>query len=386
MASFVEKVQSFLPPTWAPPAAVAKTDTEPNGTFNISLPNELWDRVMQVADHSSVAAMFNVRRAFRQSLTTSQLRARVLDVYKKQTCPVLPRQALVERLATVFSGANRLARLTASGPFTLDDSRGELYEAWICPNSRFVIAEFVYPHIVRIYDLHQPNKDRLLLPDFKQGLNAVEISFDGTRAIIGDWGRHNEIWDFSGATAECMGSIPGELRISSAAFSPDGTAVLVGHVDGASLWDLHQRPFTGVELPGPPSWVYRSAFSPDGRRAVTCSGDGVSRATPSLRLWDMTAEVPRLLHSFECSESVGAAWFSENGQALLTLSRETRTAAVWDLQQDPPVALDVSEHAEWVEQRTQGFHRSGSVSTEGGYTIAADSARKAAVFRRTDVA
>jgi WD40 repeat protein len=107
----------------------------------------------------------------------------------------------------------------------------------------------------------------------------------------------------------------------SAAFSPDGKAVLTGSLDKtARLWSAA----TGQPLTPPlrhQDAVWTVAFSSDGKAVLTGSHDGTAR------LWSATTGkglTPPLRHKGK----VNAAVFSPDGKAVLTASAD-KTARLW---------------------------------------------------------
>ena len=70
-------------------------------------------------------------------------------------------------------------------------------------------------------------------------------------------------------------------RVTSAAFSRDGTRIVTASYDKtARLWDAATGEPIGVPLAGHTDYVAGAAFSPDGKRIVTVSADKTAR------LWD----------------------------------------------------------------------------------------------------
>ena len=112
-----------------------------------------------------------------------------------------------------------------------------------------------------------------------------------------------------------------EREVNSAAFSPDGTRIVTASGDTARVWDVA----TGEEiysLRGHEDWVNSAAFSPDGTRIVTASEDETAR------LWDAaTGEEIRSLRGHE--SDVNSAAFSPDGSRIVTASNDG-TARLWD--------------------------------------------------------
>jgi WD40 repeat protein len=145
---------------------------------------------------------------------------------------------------------------------------------------------------------------------------------------------------WEGATADLTLRRPGRLAADSTpslrlsgiftlAFSPDGTRIVTGGLDGsAQVWDS----VTGKPI-GPPLLhegpVYTVAFSPDGRRLLTGSYDRTAR------LWDAATGKPAgplLFHR----ETVRTVAFSPDGRRLLTGGVDG-DARLWNASTGEPV-------------------------------------------------
>ena len=69
--------------------------------------------------------------------------------------------------------------------------------------------------------------------------------------------------------------------VTSVAFSPDGTRIVSGSGDETvRVWDADRGVQIGSPLQGHTHWVRSVAFSPDGTRIVSGSGDEI------VRVWD----------------------------------------------------------------------------------------------------
>jgi WD40 repeat protein/tetratricopeptide (TPR) repeat protein/tRNA A-37 threonylcarbamoyl transferase component Bud32 len=145
----------------------------------------------------------------------------------------------------------------------------------------------------------------------------------------------------------------GNGLVSDAAFSPDGRWMATAADDGVRIWDVQaaqqgQTAFVqAAQQALPPLLHSRGAssvtFSPEGRRLVTTSGDGM------VRLWDLSPADPPpvpLLHEQEVIQ----AEFSLDGKYLGTICGEEkgplRTARVWDALTGRPVTPPLSGHAD----------------------------------------
>jgi WD40 repeat protein len=126
-----------------------------------------------------------------------------------------------------------------------------------------------------------------------------------------------------GAEAKLYLQLGHSLPVIAVAFSPDGRWALTGSGDKtARLWEVT----TGKEirrLEGHSAPVYSVAFSPDGRWALTGSGDTTAR------LWEVATgkEIRRLEGHSRAVESVA---FSPDGRWALTGS-DDKTARVWEV-------------------------------------------------------
>jgi eukaryotic-like serine/threonine-protein kinase len=81
-----------------------------------------------------------------------------------------------------------------------------------------------------------------------------------------------------------------EDAVLSAAFSPDGTRIVTASGDKtARLWDAETGKPIGEPLTGHAEGVWSAAFSPDGKRVVTASWDKTGR------LWEISANTQELV-------------------------------------------------------------------------------------------
>jgi WD40 repeat protein len=151
---------------------------------------------------------------------------------------------------------------------------------------------------------------------------SVAFSPDGSRVLSGSGDRTLKLWD--AATGQLLRTFVGhEASVITVAFSRDGMRVLSGAEDhNLRVWDAT----TGQLLrtfsePPPRTRTLSIAFSPDGTRAISSSGD-------TAKLWDVATG--QLMRTFEGHAlTVFAVAFSPNGaNALLASYVETQ---LWDV-------------------------------------------------------
>jgi WD40 repeat protein len=133
-------------------------------------------------------------------------------------------------------------------------------------------------------------------------------------------------WEWYYLRRQCTGGIftlHGHTNwIGSVAFSPDGKRIVTGSGDQtAKVWDA-QTGTQQLELRGHTGGVYSVAFSPDGTRIVTGGEDRTAR------VWDArTGTFQRELTGH--TSRVQSVAFSPDGKRIVTGS-EDQTARVWD--------------------------------------------------------
>jgi WD40 repeat protein len=132
-------------------------------------------------------------------------------------------------------------------------------------------------------------------------------------------------------------------RVHCAAFSPDGKRVVTASGDGtARVWDAA----TGArlaELVGHAGAVASAAFSPDGKQIVTASSDRTAR------VWD-AATGAGLAEFRGHTDLLRIATFSPDGTRIVTAS-DDKTARVWDAATGASVA-ELAGHADSVRFAT----------------------------------
>jgi WD40 repeat protein len=149
---------------------------------------------------------------------------------------------------------------------------------------------------------------------------SLAFAPDGRAFATGSNG-HVDLWDPGSGKHLASHSWNGEW-VHALAFSPDGRTLAMGGKNsrGARLWRVDTDQF--VQLGGG-GMIHRLAFSPDGRTLA------LSRAQPSLQLWDAVQRVERWTLSGHAGAVTGLA-FGPDNQSLAT-SSEDGAVKLWDV-------------------------------------------------------
>ena len=128
-----------------------------------------------------------------------------------------------------------------------------------------------------------------------------------SRVVSGAWDQSLKLWDVASGT--CLATWTGHTgRVTSCAFSPDGTRVVSGANDQSlKLWDVASGTCLATWT-GHTSGVTSCAFSPDGTQVVSGAGDR------SLRLWDVASGA--LLRIHQCHGGGHAVWNASDQQLV----------------------------------------------------------------------
>jgi WD40 repeat protein len=241
--------------------------------------------------------------------------------------------AMVNSLAWTPDG-KRLA--TAGGPglrlweaesgkerARMDGPEDETVHVALSPDGEWSVSRHK-TGLIRIW-----NKDKKVVREFGDRCGPQELPYftalspDGAVLAVGGPNGTTKLWAVPG------GQLLRELGIRggsgfSAAFSPDGKVVAIGH-DGASLYAVA----TGKETrrtAGDKSWISALAFSPDGRTLASADGDGC------VRVWESSTakERRKFVGHREGHDGVRCLAFTPDGK-LLASGGEDTTILLWDV-------------------------------------------------------
>lgn len=120
-----------------------------------------------------------------------------------------------------------------------------------------------------------------------------------------------KLWDM--ATKRNIATLEGHTgRVTSVAFSPDGTTLVTGGEDGVKLWDVLTQNIT--TLGGHSRNVFFSLFSLDGAMLAT----GIDRM---IKVWNVHTGSP--IATFEGhTDEISSVAFSPDGITLASASRD----------------------------------------------------------------
>ena len=129
----------------------------------------------------------------------------------------------------------------------------------------------------------------------------------------------------------------GDVR--AAAFSPDGTRIVLGADPDASIWDL-LRDHRLMLLTGHTRYVPTVAFSPDGTRVVSGSDDG------TLRLWHSSTGRELMTVRAHPRGVVRVAFSPDGGRWVSASASEDATVSIWMTATPEQVALWTNDEVE----------------------------------------
>jgi WD40 repeat protein len=141
--------------------------------------------------------------------------------------------------------------------------------------------------------------------------------------------------------------------VFSVAFSPDGTRIASGGDDHTvRLWDADTSPMgtinigdsgqpVGEPMTGHTDWVSSVAFSPDGKRIASSSGDG------TVRVWDADSGQPVGQPMTGHTDAVFSVAFSPDGTRIASGGNDN-TVRLWDTDTGKPIGQPMTGHTDAV--------------------------------------
>jgi WD40 repeat protein len=202
--------------------------------------------------------------------------------------------------------------------------------------------------MVKVWDA-QTGQEIRTLKGHGAWVNRVAFSPDGKRLVSASSDRTVKVWDAE--TGQELLTFKGHTRgVFDVVFSPDGKRLASGSHDGTvKVWDAQtdQKPFA---LQGATaSTVASLAFSPDGKRLAS-GGSGRPGSGPSaLQVWD--AQTGREIFALPGhTASVTSVAYSPDGTRLASASGD-KTVKVWDARTGQQL-LSLKGHTDFVQSVT----------------------------------
>ncbi|MCX5215976.1 hypothetical protein OG689_43340 [Kitasatospora sp. NBC_00240] len=228
--------------------------------------------------------------------------------------------------------------------------QGSVYTVAYSPDGHTLATGSVYENTVRLWDITDPGRPRLLVPELPQdssvdSILSLQFSPDGkTLAVAGHVGNHDrgswagggfvDLWNVSSPSRPVALGRPVTTDLSAIQtldFSPDGHTLAVGSADWTvTLWNV-TRPGAvtslGQVLTGPGSAVYSVEFSPDGHTLAAAGADG------SVTLWNVTRPetvIPLGQAQTASDQDATDVAFSPDGHTLAVGSADS-TVHLWNV-------------------------------------------------------
>jgi WD40 repeat protein len=178
-----------------------------------------------------------------------------------------------------------------------------------------------------LWDIEKSLEIRSAIGQKKVDLPDINFSPDGKYLL--NWGPRSEriaIREVSSGR-ELWSKKLSDFNILSYCFSPDGTQLALAgahpnYTGEVHLLDVNNGDEIIAPLKGHGLWVNTAAFSPDGKRLATGSGD------ETIKLWDLTTG-QEILTLRGHTDAIGGLRFSPDGHRLISVSWDG-TVRAWD--------------------------------------------------------
>jgi WD40 repeat protein len=190
-------------------------------------------------------------------------------------------------------------------------------------------------------------------------VNGVAFSSDGKLLATANQSGRAYVWQVPSGLPRGESNVGDGQRLNSVAFDPaNPDLVLTAGNDGdARLFKVSTDKQWGKTFGVPGSVMNAAAFSSDGSRIVTASGDGYAR------VWD-AADQRQKGGKFGYGSSMNSAEFSRDGTEILTTEDNGETY-IWDATQRTPTRTNNIEDPGNNEPNDAVFSPDGSVVTAG---------------------
>jgi WD40 repeat protein len=200
---------------------------------------------------------------------------------------------------------------------------GEVWTARISPDDKFVLTG-CHDKKIRLFDL-ETAEEKKVLTGHEGGLVSVEFAPDGRRALSLGHDKTVRLWDLEKGQEIQAWTLDHDGR--RVAWSWDGQRFLTCGVGGQLLlWQLNKKqPTLSFEGHGGEHQVYRAGFTPDGRYAVSASGDA------SVRFWDLKTGREVLREYEKGLGEIFSVELSRDGRYLLSNGGYSKAARLYRL-------------------------------------------------------
>jgi len=210
---------------------------------------------------------------------------------------------------------------------------------------------------MRVWELASGKLLRTIEGEDNDWFTAIALTADCQTIVSA--GRYGTVRVWELATGKMLRTMEGHTEVNCLALAPDGQTVLSGGKYTVRVWELDSGKLLR-KLEAHTDWVRDVAVTPDGRTAVSASGDG------SVRVWELASG--KLLRNLEGHTSgVNAVAVTPDGQTAVSASSD-RSVRVWDLASGTlPRTVEGHTDGVWALGLTRDAQT--VVSTGGDHTV-----------------
>ena len=222
----------------------------------------------------------------------------------------------------------RLQHIADQSRMTLRGHSDEVHGMAVSPDSKRIVSGSV-DKTVKVWDV-ATGAELMTLRGHDEGVGSVAFSPDGKRIVSGSEDNTIKIWD-AATGAELMTLRGHSDKVWSVAFSPDGKRIVSGSRDKmVKVWDVTN----GDELMtirGHQRMIGPVSFSPDGRRIVSGSIDWTIKEpwNQTIKVWDAATGAEVMTLRGRHTDIILSIAFSPDGERIVSGSGD-KTVKVWD--------------------------------------------------------